>query len=117
MQLFVRQKNVTSLGRHIFEIVCLSRRVYRWILEYCGCTLLTRPSSLLLKSHFTLPHGPGEVANYGGLLFHPRCGHMSILAKVLPRSVELELVRPPNRRKQSQEMKTSSSEPLNPDPA
>ena len=65
---------------------------------------------------FTLPHSPGEV-NYGGLLSHPRCGHMSILAKVLPRSLELELVRPPNRRKQSQEMETSSFEPLNPDPA
>ena len=117
MQRFVRPKNVVSLGRHIFHIVCLSRRVYRWILEYCGCTLLICPSSLLRKSHFTLPHSPGEVVNYGGLLFRPRYGHMSILAKVLPRSLELELVRPPNRRKQSQEMETSSFEPLNPDPA
>lgn len=31
---------------------------------------------------------------------------MSILAKVLLRSLELELVKPPNRKKQSQEMET-----------
>lgn len=37
---------------------------------------------------------------------------MSILAKVLPRSLELELARPLNRREQSREMETSSFEPL-----
>lgn len=36
----------------------------------------------------------GEVVNYYGLLFHSRGGHMSILAKVLPSTSELELVMP-----------------------
>ena len=42
------------------------------------------------------------------LSFHPRGKHMSILAKALPRTLQLKLVRP------SQWMQTSSFEPLDP---
>lgn len=76
--------------------------------EYSRCTLLICPSSLPLGSHSSPPHSPGDVVNYGGLLFHPRGGHMSILAKVLHSTLELELVRP------SQKMETSLFEPLVP---
>lgn len=80
--------------------------------EYSGCILFICPSFLPLGTHFSLPHKPGEAVTYGGLFFHPRGRHMSILAKVLPRTFELELVRPTYKGKQSQEMETSSTEPL-----
>lgn len=41
-----------------------------------------------------IPFRKGEVVNYYGLLFYSRSEHMSILAKVLPRTSELELVMP-----------------------
>lgn len=68
---------------------------------YSRCVLFIYPSSLPLGTHFSPSHSAGEVVNDGGLLFHPRGRHMSIVAKVLSRT--LELVMPTYRRNPSRE--------------
>lgn len=73
-------------------------------MEYSGCVLLIYPSFLPLRAHFFSPRDPDEVVNYGGPLFHPRGRHMSIAAKVFPRTLELEPVRSTYKRKQIQDM-------------